>query len=223
MNTHRIIQAIDHTNLDPCATEEEILAFAAAAQGTGIASLCVQPCYVATLAQHFPGGVPICTVVGFPHGCEPAAVKAAAARQAFADGASEVDMVAPLGRIKAGDYSAVQRDVAAVLAERPAGGKVKVILETGALTDEEILGTVQALNQLDIDFYKTSTGFGYPGASVHAAELIMQAKRPEIQLKASGGIRTIEDAEQYLRLGATRIGASKLLAACMQRLRVPLG
>ena len=115
------------------------------------------------------------------------------------------------------------QDVAAVLAERPAGGKVKVILETGALTDEEILGTVQALNQLDIDFYKTSTGFGYPGASVHAAELIMQAKRPEIQLKASGGIRTIEDAEQYLRLGATRIGASKLLAACMQRLRVPLG
>ena len=167
--------------------------------------------------------MPICTVVGFPQGCEPAAVKAAAAHQAFADGASEVDMVAPLGRIKAGDYSAVQRDVAAVLAERPAGGIIKVILETGALTDEEILGTVQALNDLDIDFYKTSTGFGYPGASVHAAELIMQAKRPEIQLKVSGGIRTIEDAEQYLRLGATRIGASKLLAACMQRLLVPLG
>lgn len=229
MDTRTIIQAIDHTNLDPCATEEEILAFAAASQGTGIASLCVQPCYVETLAQHFPGGVPICTVVGFPQGCEPAAVKAAAARHAFADGASEVDMVAPLGRIKAGDYSAVQQEVAAVLAERPAGGKihvpyrVKVILETGALTDEEILGTVQALNQLDIDFYKTSTGFGYPGASVHAAELIMQAKRPEIQLKASGGIRTIADAEEYLRLGATRIGASQLLAACMQRLRVPLG
>lgn len=222
MDTHRIIQAIDHTNLDPCATEEEILAFAAAAQGTGIASLCVQPCYVATLAQHFPGGVPICTVVGFPQGCEPAAVKAAAARQAFADGASEVDMVLALGRIKAGDYSAVQQEVAAVLAERPTGGKihvpyrVKVILETGALTDAEIIGTVQALNQLDIDFYKTSTGFGYPGASVHAAELIMQAKRPEIQLKASGGIRTIADAEEYLRLGATRIGASKLLAACLR-------
>lgn len=223
MNTHRIIQAIDHTNLDPCVTEEEILAFAAAAQGTGIASLCVQPCYVETLAAHFPGGVPICTVVGFPQGCEPAAVKAAAARQAFADGASEVDMVAPLGCIKAGDYSVVQREVAAVLAERPAGGKVKVILETGALTEEEILGTVQALNELDIDFYKTSTGFGYPGASVHAAELIMQAKRPEIQLKVSGGIRTIADAEAYLCLGATRIGASKLLAACMQALRVPLG
>lgn len=226
MDIRKIIQAIDHTNLDACATEEEILAFAAAAQGTGIASLCVQPCYVATLAQHFPGGVPICTVVGFPQGCEPAAVKAAAARQAFADGASEVDMVLALGRIKAGDYSAVQQEVAAVLAERPTGGKihvpyrVKVILETGALTDAEIIGTVQALNDLDIDFYKTSTGFGYPGASVHAAELIMQAKRPEIQLKVSGGIRTIEDAEQYLRIGATRIGASKLLAAC---LRVPLG
>ena len=84
MDIRKIIQAIDHTNLDPCATEEEILAFAAAAQGTGIASLCVQPCYVATLAQHFPGGVPICTVVGFPHGCEPAAVKAAAAPQTAA-------------------------------------------------------------------------------------------------------------------------------------------
>lgn len=215
MNTHRIIQAIDHTNLDPTATEEEILAFAAAAQGTGIASLCVQPCYVETLAAHFSGGVPICTVVGFPQGCEPAEIKAAAARHAFAHGASEVDMVAPLGRIKAGDYSAVQREVALVLAERPAGGKVKVILETGALSDEEIIGTVRALNELDIDYYKTSTGFGYPGASVHAAELIMQEKRSEIQLKVSGGIRTIEEAQTYLALGATRIGASKLLAACL--------
>ena len=223
MDTHRIIQAIDHTNLDPCATEEEILAFAAAAQGTGIASLCVQPCYVETLAAHFPGGVPICTVVGFPQGCEPAAVKAAAARLAFADGASEVDMVLALGRIKAGDFGTVYHDVQMVLRERPAGGVLKVILETGALSDAEIIRTIETLNPLDIDFYKTSTGFKYPGASLHAAELIMAHKRDGIQLKVSGGIRTIEDAEEYLRLGATRIGASKLLAACMQRLRVPLG
>ena len=214
MNTHRIIQAIDHTNLDPCATEEEILAFAAAAQGTGIASLCVQPCYVATLAQHFPGGVPICTVVGFPPGLRASGGQGCGSAPGLCRWCQRGGYGAPLGRIKAGDYSAVQRDVAAVLAERPAGGKIKVILETGALTDEEIFGTVQALNDLDIDFTNQHRlWLSWRQCSRCRADHAGQ--RPEIQLKASGGIRTIEDAEAYLRLGATRIGASKLLAACL--------
>lgn len=210
-----IIGAIDHTNLDPCTTEADILDFARAAQGSGIAALCVSPCYVETLVKHFPGGVPLCTVVGFPNGCETSEIKALSARHAFANGAKEVDMVVSLGRIKAGEYGHVYHDVQRVLAERPAGGVLKVILETGALTDQEIIDTVHMLNDLPIDFYKTSTGFKYPGASLHAAELIMRHKRADIRLKVSGGIRTIEEAQAYLDIGATRIGASKLLAACL--------
>lgn len=210
-----IIRAIDHTNLDPQTTEREILAFAEAAQGTGVAALCVAPCYVETLVKHFPGGVPVCTVVGFPNGYEAPEIKALSARYAFSHGAAEVDMVVPVGRIKAGDFGTVYHDVQMVLRERPAGGVLKVILETGALSDAEIIRTIETLNPLDIDFYKTSTGFKYPGASLHAAELIMAHKRDGIQLKVSGGIRTIEDARAYLALGATRIGASALLAACL--------
>lgn len=201
-----IIRAIDHTNLDPQTTEREILAFAEAAQGTGVAALCVAPCYVETLVKHFPGGVPVCTVVGFPNGYEAPEIKALSARYAFSHGAAEVDMVVPVGRIKAGDFGTVYHDVQMVLRERPAGG---------ALSDAEIIRTIETLNPLDIDFYKTSTGFKYPGASLHAAELIMAHKRDGIQLKVSGGIRTIEDARAYLALGATRIGASALLAACL--------
>lgn len=214
-----IIASIDHTNLDPCTTEREILNFAEAAQGTGIAALCVQPCFVETLFKHFPNGVPICTVIGFPNGYDPASVKAEAAAYAYQHGAKEVDMVLPLGRIKAGQFDAVVEDVARVLDKRPEGALLKVILETGALTDDEIIATVQALNVLPIDFYKTSTGFKYPGASVHAAELIMAYKRPDIRFKASGGIRTLEDAKTYLSLGASRLGASKLLAACLETLQ----
>lgn len=215
----QIIAAIDHTNLDPQATEWDVLDFAKAAQGTGIASLCVQPCYVETLVKHFPTGVPICTVIGFPNGYEPAEIKTASARYAFAHGAKEVDMVVPIGRIKAGEYGHVYHDVQMVLAARPAGGVLKIILETGALTDQEITQTVHVLNDLPIDFYKTSTGFKYPGASRHAAELIMAHKRDDIQLKVSGGIRTIEDAQTYLAIGATRIGASSLLPACLAALK----
>lgn len=214
-----IIAAIDHTNLDPQTTEREILTFAEAAQGTGIASLCVQPCYVETLVKHFPGGVPICTVVGFPNGYEPAEIKAASAAYAFSHGTKEVDMVVPIGRIKAGEFGHVYHDVQMVLRERPTDGLLKIILETGALSDDEIIATVKVLNQLPIDFYKTSTGFKYPGASVHAAELIMAHKREDIRLKVSGGIRTLEDAKTYLALGASRIGASHLLSVCLETQR----
>lgn len=219
MDAQKIIAMIDHTNLDPAATEKDVLTFAEAAQGSGIASLCVQPCYVETLVKHFPGGVPICTVIGFPNGYEPAEIKAASVAYAFAHGAKEVDMVVPIGRIKAGEFGHVYHDVQMALRVKPLNGIFKVILETGALSEEEIIGTINVLNELPIDFYKTSTGFKYPGASEAAAEIIMKHKRPDIQLKVSGGIRTVEDAVKYLEIGATRIGASKLLEACLNEIR----
>lgn len=210
-----IIAKIDHTNLNPTATEAEILAFAEAAQGTGVASLCVAPCFVETLVKHFPGGIPVCTVIGFPNGYEPPEVKAYSVEVAFGHGAAEVDYVVPLGRIKAGEYGHVYHDIQQALYYKPIQGVFKVILETGALSDAEIVNTINVLNGLPIDFYKTSTGFKYPGASEHAAVLIMQHKRADIQMKVSGGIASIEDAERYIALGASRLGASRLLKACL--------
>lgn len=210
-----IIAKIDHTNLNPTATEAEILAFAEAAQGTGVASLCVAPCFVETLVKHFPGGIPVCTVIGFPNGYEPPEVKAYSVEVAFGHGTAEVDYVVPLGRIKAGEYGHVYHDIQQALYYKPIQGVFKVILETGALSDAEIVNTINVLNGLPIDFYKTSTGFKYPGASEHAAALIMQHKRADIQMKVSGGIASIEDAERYIALGASRLGASRLLKACL--------
>ena len=210
-----IIAKIDHTNLSPTATEAEILAFAEAAQGTGVATLCVAPCFVETLVKHFPGGIPVCTVIGFPNGYEPPEVKAYSVEVAFGHGAAEVDYVLPLGRIKAGEYGHVYHDIQQALYYKPIQGVFKVILETGALSDAEIVNTINVLNGLPIDFYKTSTGFKYPGASEHAAALIMQHKRADIQMKVSSGIASIEDAERYIALGASRLGASRLLKACL--------
>ena len=210
-----IIAKIDHTNLNPTATEAEILAFAEAAQGNGVASLCVAPCFVETLVKHFPGGIPVCTVIGFPNGYEPPEVKAYSVEVAFGHGAAEVDYVVPLGRIKAGEYGHVYHDIQQALYYKPIQGVFKVILETGALSDAEIVNTINVLNGLPIDFYKTSTGFKYPGASEHAAALIMQHKRADIQMKVSGGIASIEDAERYIALGASRLWASRLLKACL--------
>lgn len=215
-----IIAKIDHTNLNPTATEAEILAFAEAAQGTGVASLCVAPCFVETLVKHFPGGIPVCTVIGFPNGYEPPEVKAYSVEVAFGHGAAEVDYVVPLGRIKAGEYGHVYHDIQQALYYKPVQGVFKVILETGALSDAEIVNTINVLNGLPIDFYKTSTGFKYPGASEHAAVLIMQHKRADIQMKVSGGIASIEDAERYIALGASRLGASRLLKACLDAMEI---
>ena len=214
-----IIAKIDHTNLNPTATEAEILAFAEAAQGTGVASLCVAPCFVETLVKHFPGGIPVCTVIGFPNGYEPPEVKAYSVEVAFGHGAAEVDYVLSLGRIKAGEYGHVYHDIQQALYYKPVHGVFKVILETGALSDAEIVNTINVLNGLPIDFYKTSTGFKYPGASEHAAALIMQHKRADIQMKVSGGIASIEDAERYIALGASRLGASRLLKACLDAMK----
>ena len=209
-----IISKIDHTNLSPLATEKDILQFAEDAQGSGVASLCIAPCYVETVVKHFSNSIPIATVIGFPNGYEPSAIKAKAVAYAFEHGAAEVDYVIPMGRAKAGEYNYIFHDVQEALYYKPVNGIFKVILETGALRDDEIVETIHSLNQLPIDFYKTSTGFNYPGASEHAAQLIMAHKRSDIQLKVSGGIATVEDAKKYISIGATRLGASRLLAAC---------
>lgn len=213
---NNIIRYIDHTNLSPIATEKDILAFAEMAQDYPVASICVAPCYVDTLIKHFPSGIPVCTVIGFPNGYESSYIKAQSVAYAFEHGAKEVDYVISLGAVKEEKFGIIYHDIKQALYHKPQHGIFKVILETGALSKYEIIQTIKILNTLPIDFYKTSTGFGFSGASIEAAEIIMKYKHSDIQLKVSGGISDLESAQRFIDIGATRIGSSRLLHKCIE-------
>lgn len=215
MKKKDIIPYLDHTNLSPIATEADIYEFAKNAVGTGVASLCIQPCYISFINREFANLFKLCTVVGFPNGYDAPEIKVKAVEKALEDGANEIDYVVHLGKIKNRTFSALQKDVEMALSVLSDDAIFKVILETGALDRQEIIETIQHLNELPIHFYKTSTGFGFPGATVESAKLILQYKREDISLKVSGGIRTIDAALEYIELGASRIGSSKLLPLCL--------
>lgn len=199
---------IDHTLLAPAASREEILRVCDEAKQLHTASVCVNSCYVPLVHEALAGsGVKTCSVVGFPLGAMSTAGKAAETRQAVRDGADEIDMVLNVGFLKSGDTDAVQRDIAAVVeAARPS--LVKVILETCLLSDEEKVRACQAAKAAGAAFVKTSTGFSTGGATVEDVALMRKTVGPELGVKASGGVRTREQAEAMIAAGATRIGAS---------------
>ena len=196
----------DHTLLKPEATDEQVAALCAEAEELGVYSVCVSPSRLPLRPLH---GVVVCTVVGFPSGAHPTSVKAAEAEQAVRDGAREVDMVVDLGRVKAGDWDAVEADVAAVC--RASGGDtlVKVILESAALTRSELVEACRASERGGAQYVKTSTGF-HPsgGASVEAVRLMAETVGDRLGVKASGGIRDTATALAMLDAGATRLGLS---------------
>lgn len=204
----KVAQSIDHTLLKATATEEQIRALCADAKIHGFKSVCVNPCWVPVCARELAGSdVLVCTVVGFPLGANSTAVKAEEARRAVAEGAQEIDMVINVGWAKAGDWKAVQDEIAAVVeASRPA--IVKVIIETCYLTREEKIAACRAAVAAGAAFVKTSTGFGTGGATVDDVRLMKEAVGTGAEVKASGGIRTLADALAMLEAGATRIGAS---------------
>ncbi|MEJ5183654.1 MAG: deoxyribose-phosphate aldolase [Rectinemataceae bacterium] len=204
----KVAQSIDHTLLKATATEEQIRALCADAKTHGFKSVCVNPCWVPVCARELSGSdVLVCTVVGFPLGANSTAVKAEEARRAVAEGAREIDMVINVGWAKAGDWKAVQDEIAAVVeASRPA--IVKVIIETCYLTREEKIAACRAAVAAGAAFVKTSTGFGTGGATVDDVRLMKEAVGTGAEVKASGGIRTLADAIAMLEAGATRIGAS---------------
>lgn len=204
----KVAQSIDHTLLKATATEEQIKALCADAKTHGFKSVCVNPCWVPVCARELAGSdVLVCTVVGFPLGANSTAVKAEEARRAVAEGAREIDMVINVGWAKAGDWKAVQDEIAAVVdASRPA--IVKVIIETCYLTREEKIAACRAAVAAGAAFVKTSTGFGTGGATVDDVRLMKEAVGTGAEVKASGGIRTLADAIAMLEAGATRIGAS---------------
>jgi deoxyribose-phosphate aldolase len=201
---------IDHTLLGADATAADIDQLCEEADRYGFASVCINPTWVRRAANNLRGtGVPVCTVIGFPLGATTPEVKAMEARKALRDGAREVDMVINIGALKSGDHDLVFDDIAKVVdAAHEVGAICKVILETALLTDEEKVIASALAKRAKADFVKTSTGFGPGGATVYDVALMRETVGPEMGVKASGGVRTADDAEDMIAAGATRIGAS---------------
>lgn len=210
-----IERALDHTLLKPDMTPQDLEDFVRGAEGSQVASLCIPPLFLAQANDLVRGTLPLCTVIGFPNGYATTAAKVQETKDAVALGAAEIDMVVPIGLIRAGDLQTLQDQVQGVRQACP-DQILKIILETGALSPGEIQEAVCALNPIGPDFYKTSTGFNFPGASLEAVALIREAKAPGIAIKASGGIRTLADARAYLEAGVSRIGTSQLLPLIRQ-------
>lgn len=206
-----IARLIDHTLLKPAATSDQIAQLCDEAKTYRFASVCVNPTYVkqcATLLADVPD-VAVCTVIGFPLGATLPAVKAFEAEQAIADGATEVDMVINIGALKSGNFPLVCEDIERVVQAAHAHGAIcKVILETGLLTDAEKTHACELAKAAGADFVKTSTGFGPGGATVDDIALMRRVVGPSMGVKASGGVRTLADAQAMIDAGATRIGAS---------------
>jgi deoxyribose-phosphate aldolase len=201
---------IDHTLLRPDATASEIDTMCDEAMQYGFASVCINPTWVKRAAERLRGSsVKVCTVIGFPLGATSPEIKAMEARRALRDGAREVDMVINIGALKSGDRALVLADIAKVVDAAHEGGAIaKVILETALLTDEEKVVASSLARQAKADFVKTSTGFNGGGATVYDVALMRETVGPTMGVKASGGVRTLEDAEDMIAAGATRIGAS---------------
>lgn len=201
---------MDHTLLKPEATAPDIDRIVAEARQFGTASVCVNPYWVARVAAGLAGsGVKTCTVIGFPLGATSTASKVAETRDATAHGAQEIDMVINIGELKSGNDDAVRSDISAVAnAAHEAGALLKVIIETCLLSDEEKRRACKLSVAGGADFVKTSTGFSTGGATTADITLMRETVGPELGVKASGGIRTLEAAEAMIEAGATRLGVS---------------
>ena len=200
---------IDHTLLKPEATDADVRALVAEAAELGTYSVCVSP---SALPIEVPEGLHVACVCGFPSGAHKPEVKAAEAARAVTDGAEEVDMIINLGLAKQGDWTGVEEDIRAVREACP-GALLKVIIESAVLTDDEIVAACRAAETAGADYVKTSTGF-HPagGASVHAVELMRRTVGDRLGVKASGGIRTAQDALAMVEAGASRLGVSATVA-----------
>lgn len=201
---------MDHTLLKPEATAADIDRVVAEARQFGTASVCVNPYWVARVAAGLAGsGVKTCTVIGFPLGATSKASKVAETRDATAHGAQEIDMVINIGELKAGNDDAVRSDISAVAnAAHEAGALLKVIIETCLLSNEEKRRACELSVAGGADFVKTSTGFSTGGATTADIALMRETVGPELGVKASGGIRTLEAAIAMIEAGATRLGVS---------------
>lgn len=217
-----VARMIDHTLLKPDATRPQIAQLCAEAREHHFASVCVNPCYVPYCAELLEDveDVAICTVIGFPLGATLSEVKAFEARQAIANGATEIDMVINVGALKSHDKELVRRDIEAVVEVAASDGALcKVIIETALLDDDEKVDACLIAKQAGADFVKTSTGFSTGGATADDVGLMRRTVGESMGVKASGGVRSLDDVRRMVAAGANRIGAS----AGVQIMREALG
>ncbi|UVJ40737.1 deoxyribose-phosphate aldolase [Arthrobacter sp. CJ23] len=213
-NEASIASYIDHTLLKPEASEAEVLKVCSEAAEYKFKSVCVNPIWVKTVTKALKGsGVLTCSVIGFPLGATPSDVKAFEARGAVLDGADEIDMVINMAAARAGDKGALVDDIKAVAEAVHTGGAIlKVIIETSMLNDEQKVLACEASVEAGADFVKTSTGFNGGGATAEDVALMRRTVGPGLGVKASGGVRSLADAQAMIAAGATRIGASSGIA-----------
>ena len=210
--TMKVNEMIDHTNLKPMATEGDIEKLCLEAKENNFASVCINPCNIPMAKKLLEGSeVKVCTVIGFPLGANSVTIKAAETAEAYDMGCDEFDMVINIGALKDGKYDYVRDEIAAVVAA--AKGKcVKVIIETGLLTDEEKIVATKLSCEAGACFVKTSTGVSSTGATVHDVALMKANVSEGVKVKASGGIKTAEFALELVKAGADRLGTSSGIA-----------
>ncbi|GAA0119464.1 deoxyribose-phosphate aldolase [Clostridium perfringens] len=215
MDKQQLAKMIDHTILKPEADKASIEKLCKEALEYNFASVCINPTNVELAAKLLKGSeVKVCTVIGFPLGANTMEVKAFETKDAIAKGADEVDMVINIGRLKDKDYEYVEKDIKAVVDAADKKALTKVIIETCLLTEEEKVKACELAKKAGADFVKTSTGFSTGGATPEDIKLMRETVGPDMGVKASGGVRSIEDAEAVIKNGATRIGASASIAIC---------
>lgn len=214
MDIREILKKVDHTLLAVDATWEEIKAICDDGIKYGTASVCIPASYVKRAAEYVEGKVKICTVIGFPSGYSTEASKCFEAADAVINGADEVDMVINVGWLKDGLYDKVLHEIKSVRAEIDSvksGIILKVIIETCLLTDEEKIKMCEIVSESGADFIKTSTGFSRGGATFDDIKLFKAHVAPQLKIKAAGGISSIADAEEFIKLGADRLGTSRIV------------
>ena len=210
MDIQEILQKVDHTVLSVSAAWDDIRALCDDGMRYNTASVCIPALYVKKAAEYVDGKLPICTVIGFPNGYSTTAAKCFETEDAVKNGASEIDMVISVGTLKAGDDEAVRRDIEAVRAACK-NQILKVIIETCLLTEEEKIRMCRIVSDSGADFIKTSTGFSTAGATFDDIRLFKAHCAPHLKIKAAGGISSIADAEEFIRLGADRLGTSRIV------------
>lgn len=207
--TNNVAKMIDHTLLKADATKDQIEKICAEAKEYNFASVCVNPTWVKLSSDLLNGTeVKVCTVIGFPLGASTPETKAFETKNAIENGATEVDMVINIGALKGGDNELVERDIRAVVDAAKGKALTKVIIETCLLTEEEKVRGCELSVKAGADFVKTSTGFSTGGATAEDIALMRKTVGPDLGVKASGGVRSAEDAQKMIEAGATRIGAS---------------
>lgn len=210
MEKREILNKVDHTLLKQTSTWEDIKKICDGGIKNKTASVCIPPCFVKIAKEYTEGKLPICTVIGFPNGNMTTAVKVFETEDAVKNGADEIDMVINIGLVKEGKYDEVLKEINEIKASCH-GKLLKVIIETCLLTEEEKIKMCEVVTKSDAEYIKTSTGFSTGGATIEDIKLMKKHCGSNLKIKAAGGIKSFEDAEEFIKAGADRLGTSRLV------------